>query len=148
MARTDKGQFAKGVSGNPTTQFQPGHQTSVGLGRPPTRKFQAMVLRKLDQPAVLRDGKGNETALGKTWGEFLLERWLILASRGNATALRELLDRVDGKVPQVIGLEGTQDGPPISVQDARNELAAALAALAPERPERTRKTKAARKAKS
>ena len=72
--------FPKGVSGNPK-------------GRPPKHDtFTSLLKEEIEKQCP-------DDASGKTWKECLVIATLKLAIKGNATALKELWDRVDGKVP-------------------------------------------------
>jgi hypothetical protein len=136
--RNDKGQWKPGVSGNPETMVKPG-QVLGPRGGP---RLTTILLQTLErearlkgQPVVTEDGRHM------TWAEFFVERQLVKGCLGNARASLEIWSRVDGIVKQVFALEGT-GGPPISVEDARKELASALAAISAPAP-RTRRKKQA-----
>ena len=47
-------------------------------------------------PKALPDGKTNGE--GKTWSRIIAERMVLEAAKGNIPALKEVLDRVEGKV--------------------------------------------------
>ncbi len=42
---------------------------------------------------------------GRTWGAVLVERFLEVAMSGSVTAMKELLDRTDGKIKERIGFD-------------------------------------------
>ena len=51
--------------------------------------------------------KGNKD---KTWIQIIVMAWMAGAAKGNPILIREILDRVDGKVAQPIGLSGKDGG--------------------------------------
>ena len=90
-----KYKWKKGQSGNPK-------------GRPKDSKIMADQLEKLlgkQCPIII--GKGTKS-LNMTWLETLVFATAQLATKGNATALKEVWNRIDGKVPIVVqSNEGT-----------------------------------------
>ena len=71
----------------------------AGPGRPCNELSLTHLTReKLDEPCPY-DSKG------RTWLEYLVERWLAHALE-NATYFRELIERLEGKVVQAISGEG------------------------------------------
>jgi len=77
--------FVKGQSGNPK-------------GRPPKHECLTSLLKEELEKISSTDKEG------RTWKELIVLATLKLAMQGNATALREVWDRVDGKVRQDIGI--------------------------------------------
>ena len=78
--------FIKGQSGNPK-------------GRPPKHECLTSLLKE-------ELGKVNASDKeGRTWKELIVIATLRLAMKGNPAALREVWDRVDGKVRQDLGVE-------------------------------------------
>ncbi len=71
----------------------------------------------LDQPAPRRNGKagprGPATKLylrkGAMWCDAVVRSLLLQTAKGNTTAIRELLERLDGKV--MTPVSGTGGGP-------------------------------------
>src|SRR5262245_51780822 len=76
--------FIKGQSGNPN-------------GRPPKHDCLTSLLKEELEKVSPADKEG------RTWKELIVLATLRLAMKGNAAALREVWQRVDGKVRQVIG---------------------------------------------
>jgi len=84
--------FAKGNNANPN-------------GRPRKEACITTVLqsRMGEVPLVEINGKVNT----KTWAELIADSLLMNAYKGNAAAMHELMDRIEGKVAQpVIGADG------------------------------------------
>src|SRR5262245_64755542 len=77
--------FVKGQSGNPK-------------GRPPKHECLTSLL-KAELETVNPGDKER-----RTWMELVVAATLRLAIKGNAAALREVWDRVDGKVKQELGV--------------------------------------------
>jgi len=104
---------------------KPGEEGHNKNGRPKKPITKAM-LKMLDQVASVQiAGKPND----KRWAELIAASILMNAYKGNGTALRELLDRVEGKVAQPIT---GNDGGPIEVDftKARERLIGRLDRLA------------------
>jgi hypothetical protein len=78
--------FVKGQSGNPK-------------GRPPKRECLTSLLKDELERINASDAEG------RTWKELIVNATLRLAIAGNAVALREVWDRVDGKVRQDLGVK-------------------------------------------
>src|SRR5262249_2297212 len=78
--------FVKGQSGNPK-------------GRPPKHECLTSLLKEELEKVSSADKDG------RTWKELIVLATLKLAMKGNAAALREVWDRVDGKVRQDIGVD-------------------------------------------
>ena len=78
--------FVKGQSGNPK-------------GRPPKHECLTSLLKEELENVSPADKEG------RTWKELIVLATLKLAMKGNAAALREVWDRVDGKVRQDIGVD-------------------------------------------
>lgn len=88
--RTPNGQWVKGVSGNPETQFQPGNQAAVGRKGAITKIFEEIFENADCTEAVKRQ-------IMKT-----------LTSKGMAGVLllKEAAERIEGKVTQPMEIEG------------------------------------------
>lgn len=88
--RKSNGQWAKGVSGNPETQFQPGNQAAVGRKGAITRIFEEIFENSDCTEAVKQQ-------IMKT-----------LTSKGMAGVLmlKEAAERIEGKVTQPMEVEG------------------------------------------
>jgi hypothetical protein len=85
--------FRKGQSGNTATQFQKGTSGNPG-GRPKTKIFSQAMIRLAELPlAKYKKFKPKNQA------EKVAKRALDDAGKGMSTALREVLDRTEGKVP-------------------------------------------------
>lgn len=83
-------------------QFQPGQSGNPG-GRPKQAKqFRDALLRQLDKAGD--DGKKLDS---------VARRLVENAIGGETAAIREIADRIDGKVPQAH--VGDEDGPPIAM---------------------------------
>lgn len=91
--------------------FQPG-QSGNPNGRPKTKPFRDAILRALE-------AAGDEAALLDAVATALV----VKASSGDVQAIKELADRMDGKVPQAV-IGGDEDDPPIQTV-TRIELVAA-----------------------
>lgn len=79
--------WKKGQSGNPN-------------GRPKKADCLTSLLREeIDKVAP-------EDAEGRTWKELLVIGTMRFALAGNATALKEIWERMDGKVTQPLGVDG------------------------------------------
>ena len=85
--RNRRGQFPKGVSGNPS-------------GRPRGRASITAALREL-AAQVAPDEMGDDSPEGQTWAERIALRLLEGASRGDASLARLVLDRIDGRALDV-----------------------------------------------
>jgi hypothetical protein len=83
------GRFQQGQSGNPATQFQPGQSGNPG-GRPKTKPFRNALEALFKAAGPEEDLQAVARAL----------RGQALA--GNVQGIREVADRLDGKVPQAI----------------------------------------------
>ncbi|OGQ04166.1 MAG: hypothetical protein A2W61_07950 [Deltaproteobacteria bacterium RIFCSPLOWO2_01_44_7] len=78
-------QWKQGQSGNPN-------------GRPPKHECFTSLLK---EEITKIDPQDKE---GRTWLEIIVRATLELAIKGNATALKEVWQRVDGRPPQAIDL--------------------------------------------
>lgn len=87
--------------------WQPG-QSGNPAGRPPKELCLTSILKEklLEIPEEV-DGKPNTE--GKSRGELIVDKAVELATRGDERHLREVWDRIEGKVPQAIGLGGLED---------------------------------------
>jgi hypothetical protein len=79
--------------------FQPGNTEAKKATK--ERPFAAMLKVAINEAAAEGGTKLRQVA----------EALVNEAAKGNVAAIKELADRVDGKVPQ--GIEGTEDGPTI-----------------------------------
>lgn len=82
---------------NPSTQFQPG-QSGNPKGRPRKRPLSDLLAEKLEQ------GSGDGAT---TWDERLVTALLETAATGDVAAIKEVFNRIEGKVPDslTIGAE-------------------------------------------
>ncbi len=78
--------WVKGVSGNP-------------LGRPKNEPLLSPEIRRQLRERCPMDPQG------RTWLVVLAERLLVLACKGNAAAIKEVLERIDGKVTENLQLD-------------------------------------------
>ena len=85
-------QWKAGKSGNPK-------------GRPKKEKcVTEQINMVLDEvPIVLLDGSPNVEQF--TWARILAERLVLLAAAGNAAAVREVLERAEGKVVEKVQMQ-------------------------------------------
>lgn len=81
------------------TRWKPG-QSGNPKGRPKKDVcLTSLVKKQLDEvPEIMISGKPND----KTWRELIVTAWLVAAYKGNPTYFRELMDRLEGKVPMPI----------------------------------------------
>ena len=86
LPRDERGRFPKGVSGNPE-------------GRPPGRGRSLSQLKR----AYVNEADPDDPE-GRTRGGVLLEQLYFKGRGGDVSAIRELLDRVDGKPRQPVTL--------------------------------------------
>ena len=95
VKRTANGQFISGHSGNPATRFKPGNNAN-----PNVRKNSAKdILNEL-----LDTSKKD-----KTRRENIMDKLLMMAEHGNLNAIKEVLDRTDGKSREYIEQRITRD---------------------------------------
>lgn len=110
-----KSRWKKGQSGNPK-------------GRPPKELcLTSLVKAELELQAeqggqLLRNKDGSP----KTWAQILATAIVRQAARGNATALAQLWERLDGKIPQALEHQGPGGGP-IEISTQRERLRKILA---------------------
>jgi uncharacterized protein DUF5681 len=88
--------WKKGISGNPR-------------GRPKKEDCLTSLLRAEIQKACPADREK------RTWKELVVRATLQLAMKGNATALKEVWERLDGKVLQTERLQLGEDGKQITI---------------------------------
>jgi|TARA_Y100000310_G_scaffold317685_1_gene370822 hypothetical protein len=90
--------WQKGQSGNPK-------------GRPPKDvSLTSLIKEYLGQvPDLLIGGGENQRQNTKTWRELLAQAWLVGAYKGNHMLFKELIERLEGKVPQ--GIVGDPEKP-------------------------------------
>lgn len=69
--------------------FKPGQSGNPG-GRPKGKSLTALLRERLDEV---------DPATGKTIAEMVVEGWVNAARDGNVPAIKEALDRTEGKVP-------------------------------------------------
>ena len=79
--------WKKGQSGNPA-------------GRKPIKECLTSLLR------IEIEKISPEDADGRTWKELIVISTMRLALQGNATAMKEVWDRIDGKITQPLGVDG------------------------------------------
>jgi uncharacterized protein DUF5681 len=118
--------FRKGHSGNPSRQFRKGQSGNPG-GRPKTKLFSEAMIRLAQLP--LAEYKKFRP---KNQAEKIAKRWLDDAGKGVSTALREALDRTEGKVPLPI----TGDNGPMEMKVEIVHIGA-RSRTNPSRPDRT-----------
>jgi len=110
------GRGSGGVTGK---GFQPGQ--SGNAGPKPTLALTRRVARdlraKYDEPCPLDRPPTNLTEAQKrswrprSWGKVLGERSFVNAAKGNGAILHEIYDRIDGRVPAALTLQGPDGGP-------------------------------------
>lgn len=85
-------------------------------GRPPKEKCFAQMLRL----CVMEDESeaGIEAGQSRTKLRSVVEKLVKNAMDGDNTAIKEVADRLDGKVPQGL-IGGDEDDPPITVIERR-----------------------------
>ena len=115
--------------------WKPG-QSGNPKGRPPYAKTLTSLLRDEIEKICPQDREK------RTWYQLIVLATMQLAIKGNPTALKEVWERLDGKVKQDLGLTGA-DGGPIDINiahDARIQIAGRLAGIAARQraPEDTR----------
>lgn len=106
--------FKKGQSGNPK-------------GRPPKELcLTSLVKEELEQQAKTKEGKllFNKDGTPKTYAQLLAGAIVSQAAKGNRTALQQLWERVDGKVPIKLEHAGANGNPEINInlKDKRKKL--------------------------
>lgn len=87
--------FQPGTSGNPSTQFKCGASGNPA-GRPKGRTLSSWLQELLAE---------SESEGGATRGERLARKLIEIALEGDVKALKLLVDRHDGRVPQHVLLE-------------------------------------------
>ena len=92
LANLAKGMWKPGQSGNPAGP------------RPGAKKISNLIREYLDQ-------KHPDDKDGRTWAEKIAIATMELAIKGNGVALREVFDRLEGKVPLPLHHGGTNGGP-------------------------------------
>ena len=94
-----RGRFKKGVSGNPS-------------GRPKEQLNLAALLRR-EMQNVPEDFGGKKVPVqfrNKTWAEIFIRRFMAIAiQKGDVMAAKEIWQRVDGKVPERIIQEQSEE---------------------------------------
>lgn len=95
-ALTEKQWGNSGNTGN-LTPFKPGQTGNPG-GRPKGRSLTSILRQALDEVSI----GGEIIPLGLTAGEYLVQTIINNATKGDATLAREIFQRVDGKVPDII----------------------------------------------
>ena len=81
--RDSKGRFLPGHAGNPNAKGRPHKEFSL-----------TNLTREMIPQVCPYDPKG------RTWGEYLVDRWLALATE-NPSYFKELMERLEGKVGQL-----------------------------------------------
>lgn len=94
-----RGGFKKGESGNRSTQFKKG-QSGNPNGRKPNEHCLTALLRKEIETICPADKEG------RTWAQLLVLATMRLAMAGNSTALKEVWERMEGKVTTPLEIEG------------------------------------------
>ncbi len=90
---------------SPSTRFQLGNS---GL---PGRPKGSVSLTTLIKEALVRaDLHGKPTPDGRTNAEWFVDQMLVLAMRGNASYMKEVIDRNDGKTPDPV------ETPPVTME--------------------------------
>ena len=79
-------------------QFKPGNKAAVKR----RNGFHLKPLLKKLLKEVATDKNGRPRADGKTYAELLVQSTMLNAMKGNSTAIKEIWDRIEGKVPQAI----------------------------------------------
>ena len=106
MAEDNTGKERENGYGKPPTehQFKNGNTASNGVrnGKGPGIVKE---LKKLMREVVKGDPEG------RTGRRFFSQALFKAACKGNGTAIREILDRLEGKVPQPVVLGGPEGGP-------------------------------------
>lgn len=110
--------------GNLATAWKPG-QSGNPKGRPKGAVNITNVLRrKLAEPCANDKDK-------RPWADVLVDFLLTSFMAGNSTAIREVLERIDGKVPNNVRLSTDPDNPlGIAVVDARSRILGELSRIA------------------
>jgi hypothetical protein len=93
--RNDRGQFVKGMTGNPN-------------GRPKgSFSLVEMIKRKLQE---VPEGKD------KTYAEYFIEQLMKKSViEGDTSTMKDIINRVDGMPRQNIGVDGGAEGVPVSI---------------------------------
>ena len=89
------------VEAGKATQWKPG-QSGNPDGRPPKRECLTSLLKEEIEKVNPEDTEG------RTWKELLVLATMQLALKGNRGALKEVWERVDGKVQQAVAFEDSQ----------------------------------------
>lgn len=91
-----KTQFKPGVSGNPA-------------GKPKGTRSMGTILREMmsEEVSVLENGQ----QVRKPFADIIIRKLIKKANEGNIQAIREIFDRVDGKVGQEIELSSPDNSP-------------------------------------
>ncbi len=110
--------FKKGQSGNKATQFKPG-QSGNPHGRPKNEQCLTALLRQ----EIARMCPADKD--GRTWAQLIVLATMRLAMAGNSTALKEIWERLDGKVTTPLEIDTPTGQPLIRVKmvPARTEPA-------------------------
>lgn len=99
--RNEKGQFVKGNNEGP--RFPLG-ESGNPKGRPPKyENLTSIYKQRLGEKCSMVDD-------GRTWGEVIADYTMRNAVKGNGTAIKEVHDRIDGKVTQGVELTGKGGG--------------------------------------
>ena len=96
--RDEQGKFAPGVSGNPN-------------GRPPKDKcisdlMRAELLKTVTIPKLDKNGKKTKYTVTVTKMQLFVESQIGLAMAGDAAAAKNVWERVEGKVPMPVDVDG------------------------------------------
>jgi hypothetical protein len=116
--------------------FKPGQTGNAG-GRPKKHPVTGYLKDQLDKPipekmkAKLPPIFVEVYGENATFGEMIAFKLVAMSAKGDIIALKELLDRVEGKVAQKTVHTGEDDGPIlVEVQDVRSKLSDRLAGSA------------------
>ena len=98
IANIERDKRGKFLPGNPT-RIKPG-QVLNPKGRPPKDvSLTSLLKEQLEQIP-------EHSKQGKTWRQLIVEAWMWGALKGNPILLRELVERIDGRVVQPIAALG------------------------------------------
>lgn len=102
MAKTTEEQRKNSGAGRANLRpFKPGQSGNPG-GRPKGKSLTALLRERLDEV---------DEATGKTIAQLVVEGWVNAARDGNVPAIKEALDRTEGKVIERKELSGPDGGP-------------------------------------
>ncbi len=110
------------------TQWNPG-QSGNPKGRPAQFECLTSLLREeMEQPVPQGMLRKLYLKKGATWRDAVVRSLLLQSAKGNTAAIRELLERLDGKV--MTPVSGTGGGPiPLEIGTGREKALAELAEM-------------------